>query len=222
MINQVSDTATSSAQLEQMRSLILSMGGLVETAITDSTTALTARDVERCRIVVEGDVKVNEIQREVRELSFAFLLKRGIDPRDLREVLGMMHMTAELERMGDHCVNVARIGRTLADLPDTGPATSITSMSTYCSEQLHDMLGALVARDVDSARAIAARDDRIDRVYQQILDDLIESMVADSAHVYRSTNLILAAHNLERIADRVTNLAEDLVFLETGNIEELG
>jgi phosphate transport system protein len=84
------------------------------------------------------------------------------------------------------------------------------------------MLGALVARDVDAARAIAARDDRIDRVYQQILDDLIESMVADSAHVYRSTNLILAAHNLERIADRVTNLAEDLVFLETGNIEELG
>lgn len=222
MIDPGSATVTASAQLEQMRSLILSMGGLVETAITDSTTALTERDVERCRIVVEGDVKVNEIQREVRELSFAFLLQPGIDPRDLREVLGMMHMTAELERMGDHCVNVARIGRTLADLPDTGPATSITSMSTYCSEQLHDMLGALVARDVDSARAIAARDDRIDRVYQQILDDLIESMVADSAHVYRSTNLILAAHNLERIADRVTNLAEDLVFLETGNIEELG
>jgi phosphate transport system protein len=215
-------TEQRSGQLEQMRSLILSMGGLVETAITDSTNALIARDVERCQMVVEGDAKVNEIQRQVRELSFAFLLEPGIDPRDLREVLGMMHMTAELERMGDHCVNVARIGRTLADLPDTGPATSITSMSTYCSEQLHDMLGALVARDVDAARTIAARDDRIDRVYQQVLDDLIESMVADSAHVYRSTNLILAAHNLERIADRVTNLAEDLVFLETGETEELG
>jgi phosphate transport system protein len=221
MIDQVS-TETLPGQLDQMRSLILSMGQLVETAITDSTNALIARDIERCGMVVEGDEKVNEIQRQVRELSFAALLKPGIDPRDLREVLGMINMTAELERMGDHCVNVARIGRTLADLPDTGPATSITSMSTYCAEQLHDMLGALVARDVDSARTIAARDDRIDRVYQQILDDLIESMVADSAHVYRSTNLILAAHNLERIADRVTNLAEDLVFLETGNIEELG
>jgi phosphate transport system protein len=222
-MNQVSTEATASTgQLEQLRSLILSMGGLVETAITDSTNALIARDIERCQTVVDGDVEVNDIQRQVRELSFAFLLQPGIDPRGLREVLGIMHMTAELERMGDHCVNVARIGQTLADLPDTGPATSITSMSTYCSEQLHDMLGALVARDVDSARTIAARDDRIDRVYQQILDDLIESMVADSAHVYRSTNLILAAHNLERIADRVTNLAEDLVFLETGNIEELG
>jgi phosphate transport system protein len=215
-------TQTLSGQLDQMRFLILSMGQLVETAITDSTNALIARDVESCRIVIEGDDKVNDIQRQVRELSFSALLMPGIDARDLREVLGMINMTAELERMGDHCVNVARIGRTLADLPDTGPATSITSMSTYCAEQLHDMLGALVARDVDSARTIAARDDRIDRVYQQILDDLIESMVADSAHVYRSTNLILAAHNLERIADRVTNLAEDLVFLETGNIEELG
>jgi len=221
MINPAA-TAAPTGQLEQMRSLILSMGQLVETAITDSTNALIARDVERCQMVVDGDEKVNEIQRQVRELSFAFLLQPGIDPRDLREVLGVMHMTAELERMGDHCVNVARIGRTLADLPDTGPATSITSMSAYCAEQLHDMLGALVARDVDSARTIAARDDRIDRVYQQILDDLIESMVADSAHVYRSTNLILAAHNLERIADRVTNLAEDLVFLETGETEELG
>ena len=84
------------------------------------------------------------------------------------------------------------------------------------------MLNALVARDVDRARETAARDDRVDRIYHRIVDDILQLMVADSRNVYAGTQLILVAMNLERIADRVTNLAEDLVFLETGNVEELG
>ena len=210
------------SRIAEMRSLVFAMGELVEGAITGATRALVERDVEKCGRIIKGDADVNDLQRQVRDLSFSFLLDHAPSERDLREVLGMVHMTAELERMGDHCVNVARIGRILADLPDTGPATSITEMSAYCTEQLRDMLGALVAQNVELARQIAARDDRIDRVYQRILDDLIESMVEGGRNVYRATNLILVAHNLERIADRVTNLAEDLVFLETGAIEELG
>ncbi len=84
------------------------------------------------------------------------------------------------------------------------------------------MLNALVARDIDRAREIAARDDRVDRIYHRIVDDILQLMVADSHDIYAGTQMILAAMNLERIADRVTNLAEDLVFLETGNVEELG
>ena len=84
------------------------------------------------------------------------------------------------------------------------------------------MLNALVARDIDRAREIAARDDRVDRMYHRIVDDILQMMVSDSRNVYVGTQLILVAMNLERIADRVTNLAEDLVFLETGNVEELG
>jgi len=84
------------------------------------------------------------------------------------------------------------------------------------------MLNALVGRDIDRAREIAARDDRVDRIYHRIVDDILQLMVGDSRNVYAGTQLILVAMNLERIADRVTNLAEDLVFLETGNVEELG
>jgi phosphate transport system protein len=95
-------------------------------------------------------------------------------------------------------------------------------MSQYCADQVRDILGALVSTDVNRARSVAARDDRVNRIYHRLLDDLIQLMSEDSSNVYRGTQLILVAHNFERIADRVTNLAEDLVFLETGEIEELG
>jgi phosphate transport system protein len=142
--------------------------------------------------------------------------------RDLREILGFLHMSDELERMGDHCVNIARIARNLSDLPPLGAQVDLPVLSRTVAEQVRDMLNALVARDVDRAREIAARDDRVDRIYHRIVDDLLQVMVGDSKDVYPGTQLILVAMNMERIADRVTNLAEDLVFLETGTVEELG
>ena len=148
------------------------MGELVEAAIANATQALVERNTEQCRAIIDGDNSVNDLQRQVRELSLDALRAQPVQPRELREVMGIVHMASELERMGDHCVNVARLGIQLADLPDTGPVTSITRMSAYCVEQLRDMLGALVARDVERARTIAGRDDRIDRLYQSILDDL--------------------------------------------------
>ena len=197
------------------------MGERVDEAIGRATAGLVERDVAICDGVVEDDQKVNDLQREARDLTFTSILTQAPVARDLREILGFLHMASELERMGDHCVNIARIAKVLADIP-AGTVVAIPEMAALCAEQVRDMLGALVARDIDQARTIAGRDDRVDRVYHQILDDLIEEMREDSSTVYRATNLILVAHNLERIADRVTNLAEDLVFLETGTIEELG
>jgi len=124
--------------------------------------------------------------------------------------------------MGDHCVSIAKIGRQLADLPEIKPNVDLPSIAQLTQEQLRQMLSALVARDVDAARIVAAKDDRIDRMYHRVFDDLVQCMVEDGSNVYAATNLIMVAHHLERIADRVTNLAEDLVFLETGSIEELG
>jgi len=206
----------------RIRELILTMGDLVDAAISQATLGLVNRDPGLCTKVIADDQLVNEMQREAGQICFTVLLTESPGPAELREIMGFLHMSSELERMGDHCVNIARIGRTLADFPDLRPAIDIPRMSQYCAEQVRDMLGALVVRDVARARSIAARDDRVDRVYHRLLDDLLHLMVNDSDTVFRATNYILVAHNLERIADRVTNLAEDLVFVETGDIEELG
>ncbi len=210
------------SEQRQVRDLVLEMGEMVDVAIARATSALLDRDVEMATQVITGDGTVNTRQAEVHDHCLSVILTQAPVARDLREILGFLHMSDELERMGDHCVNVARIARDLADLPPLGAPVDLAVLSRTCANQVRDMLNALVARDVDRAREIAARDDRVDRIYHRIVDDILQLMVGDSRNVYAGTQLILVAMNLERIADRVTNLAEDLVFLETGNVEELG
>jgi len=210
------------SEQRQVRDLVLEMGEMVDVAIARATRALVDRDVEMASQVITGDAAVNARQAEVHEHCLSVILTQAPVARDLREILGFLHMSDELERMGDHCVNVARIGRNLADLPPLRAPIDLAILSRTVAAQVRDMLNALVGRDIDRAREIAARDDRVDRIYHRIVDDILQLMVADTRDVYAGTQLILVAMNLERIADRVTNLAEDLVFLETGNVEELG
>jgi phosphate transport system protein len=206
----------------RIRDLVLEMGEMVDVAISRATRALVERDVELASTVITGDGTVNARQAEVHEHCLTVILTQAPVARDLREILGFLHMSDELERMADHTVNIARIARNLADLPPLGSQIDLPVLSRTVAEQVREMLNALVARDVDRAREIAARDDRVDRIYHRIVDDLLQVMVANSKDVYPGTQLILVAMNFERIADRVTNLAEDLVFLETGSVEELG
>jgi phosphate transport system protein len=213
---------TLESEQRQVRELVLEMGEMVDVAITQATRALIDRDIEMAAAVLAGDDLVNARQAEVHEHCLSVILTQAPVARDLREILGFLHMSDELERMGDHCVNVARIARNLADLPPLASPVDTAVLSRTVADQVRDMLNALVARDIDRAREIASRDDRVDRIYHRIVDDILQMMVSDSRNVYVGTQLILVAMNLERIADRVTNLAEDLVFLETGNVEELG
>jgi phosphate transport system protein len=206
----------------RVRDLVLEMGEMVDIAIHHATRALVDRDVELAGAVIAGDHVVNLRQAEVHEHCLSVILTQAPVARDLREILGFLHMSDELERMGDHCVNIARIARNLSDLPPLGAPVDLPVLSRTVAAQVRDMLNALVARDIDRAREIAARDDRVDRIYHRMVDDILQLMVGDSRNVYPGTQLILVSMNLERIADRVTNLAEDLVFLETGSVEELG
>ena len=206
----------------RVRDLVLEMGEMVDIAIHHATRALVDRDVELAGAVIAGDHVVNMRQAEVHEHCLSVILTQAPVARDLREILGFLHMSDELERMGDHCVNIARIARNLSDLPPLGAPVDLPILSRTVAAQVRDMLNALVARDIDRAREIAARDDRVDRIYHRMVDDILQLMVGDSRNVYPGTQLILVSMNLERIADRVTNLAEDLVFLETGSVEELG
>ena len=210
------------SEQQRVRDLVLEMGEMVDTAISNVTRALVDRDVQAATGVITGDNSVNARQAEVHELCLTVILTQAPVARDLREILGFLHMSDELERMADHTVNIARIARNLSDLPPLSAPVDVAVMARTVAEQVRDMLTALVARDIERAREIAARDDRVDRIYHRIVDDLLQAMVQNTRDVYPGTQLILVAMNLERIADRVTNLAEDLVFLETGVVEELG
>jgi phosphate transport system protein len=209
-------------ELNRIRDWVTRLGELVDAAIGRSIWGLTERNVDICAAVIAEDATINDLQRELRELVFQVILTQAPVARDLREIMGFQHMASELERMGDHCVSIAKIARNLADLPPLDPGVDVTVMAQYCGEQVRDILSAVVARDVAQARGVAVRDDRVDRIYHRLFDDLIQRMTDDSEVVYRATNLVFVAHHLERIADRVINIAEDLIFTETGVIEDLG
>ncbi|MGA3184662.1 MAG: phosphate signaling complex protein PhoU [Candidatus Dormibacteria bacterium] len=209
------------AQLQRIRDLMLTMGDEVDRAMTRATLGLVERDVDICAAVIHDDARVNALLVEVRTLTFV-ALAHPTAPSQLREALGLLHMASELERMADHCASIAKSGRELANLPPLSSHVDLPQLSEACQAQVRDILAALIARDVDRARAIAARDDRVNRIHHRIVDDLIQLMTEDGDAVFRGTKLIMVAQNFERIGDRVTNLAEDLIFLESGRIEELG
>jgi len=198
------------------------MGERVDEAIHKAVDSLTTRSIATSNEVIRGDAAVNALQAEARQLCFTAILTQAPVARDLREILGFQHMTGELERMADHCVNIARIARDLADLPPLGEYVDIPKLAEHVARQVREMLSAVVAHDVDQARVIAARDDVVNRLYHRLVDELVQLMSENPENVYRGTKLIAVCQNLERIGDRVTNLAEDLVFLEAGEIEELG
>lgn len=204
-----------------LRELILRMGDDVDEAMARASHGLVQRDVDLCNRVIQEDAHVNAALLEVRAVSFAALADRP-DPGELRAILGLLHMASELERMADHCANIAGIGRDLADLPPLAAGVDLTRLAATCGDQLRQMLAALIAGDVERAREVAARDDLVNRMYHRIVDDIVLLMTEDGGTVFRGTRLVIAAQNFERIGDRVTNLAEDLIFLETGRIEELG
>jgi phosphate transport system protein len=194
-------------ELTHLRRIVADMGELVDAAITQATSGLAERDVSLCARVIADD---------------ALIVRQSPQARELREIIGLLNMSSELERMGDHCVSIAKLARNLADLPALETYVDVPKMAAYCSDQVRGILAAMVSRDVIQARRIAAGDDRVDRIYHRLFDDLIQMMTEDNTTVFRATNLVFIAHHLERIADRVTNIAEDLVFLDSGAIEELG
>ena len=207
--------------LGRLRVTIAEMGELVDQAILRGMAGLIERDVDICRAVVAGDATINSLQREVRDRCLR-ILASGPLSSELRETMSLLDMSSELERMGDHCVSIAKIAHELADLPERRPSADLSIMGRACRAQVRDMLTAVVARDACEARRVARRDDRVDRIYRRVVDDLIQAMSSDVQTVYRAIKLVFIARHLERIADRVTNIAEDLVFVETGLVEELG
>jgi phosphate transport system protein len=209
-------------ELAEVRELALRMGEFVERAIPRAVGALVERDLRLCDQVVAGDAELNALQLQLRELAVTTLLTQAPVNGDLRRLLAYLHMSAELERMGDHCASIAKIGRELGDHAFEDGLAGLARMAELCHIQLSEMLDAVIGGDVEEARIVASHDDRVDRIYRRLFDEQVRACAAGEVAAARATRLTLIAHHLERIADRVTNMGEDLVFLQTGIVEELG
>jgi phosphate transport system protein len=208
-------------ELLDLKSGVYRMGSMVEHAIGSSMEALVQRDNALAREVIADDQELNELHRQLREQAFMIMATQQPVARDLRLIFSFQHMVIELERMGDHAVNIARGALRLNDLPLLKPYVDLPRMAALTQEQVHDVLGAVIEADEDRARAIAERDDEVDEVYHALWKELLGYMVTEPATVERAAILLFIAKDLERIADRVTNIAEDVVFLHTGHIIEL-
>jgi phosphate transport system protein len=200
---------------------ILRMGSLVETQIREAVQAVVQRDLERADAVIFGDARINEAQREVADAIVMTIATQSPVARDLRFLMALDHVAFELERIGDHASSVAKQARRLAEAPALREVADLARMGTIAADQLSGIITALIDVDDTLAREVAARDDEIDHSYHKLFADVIELMRSDPTTVERGTRLILASHWIERIGDRVTNVAEDVVYLATGRIEDL-
>jgi phosphate transport system protein len=200
---------------------VLRMGALVEDAIRAAIKALVQHDSEAALAVIVGDGRINEAQRAVSTQIARTIATQQPVARDLRFLLSLDHVTYELERIGDHAASVAKQARKLAPEPPLKEYVDLPRMGELGAELVHGILRALVDVDQHQARSVAAGDDEIDTLYHQTFSELLELMRADPANVERGMRILLAAHYLERICDRVTNIAEDVVFLASGEVEDL-
>jgi phosphate transport system protein len=211
------------AELEEIRTIASRMGALVEDAIRNSVHALTSRDRAMATSVIEGDADINRLHIQLREEVFIVISTQQPVASDLRLLIGVQYIGAELERMGDYAVRIAKRTLRLADEPEGNGAVlvEIGRMGELVEHQVHDILDAFIRVDKEAAAKVAEADDPIDKLYRKVFTEQLAALAEDPEHALRSHYLLNVAHTLERIADRVTNVAEDIVFLATGEVVEL-
>lgn len=208
-------------RLQHLLRQLLSMGELVDNAIARSVNALVSRDAEEARRVIADDVAVNRAQRDIEEQCIVLLATQQPMARDLRTILAVLNAAVELERVGDYAEGIAKITLRLLEEPPLKPLIDIPRMAELARALLRDALQALVRADAAMARETAERDDEVDALTDQVYRELLTFMINDPRTITRATHLIWVSHNLERAADRATNITERVVQLATGEIEEL-
>ncbi len=209
-------------QIESLRDDVVHMASMVDKAITRSIDALRTQDVALAHAVVAADQEVNQQRWKVEEHALTTVATQGPMARDLRMIVAAMHIVTDLERMADHAAGIAKIVIDIADEPLLKPLVDIPRMSDVARSMLDESITAFIELDAVAARRVAERDDEVDGLYDQTYRELLTFMMSDPTTVARATRLLWAAHNIERIADRVTNICERVLFTVTGDFEELG
>ena len=208
-------------RLDEIQDEILALASMVEKAITHAIDALRERDLEASRAVVAFDDVIDEKRFAIEESCVDLLATQQPAARDLRWVIALLHIAVELERMGDYAEGIGKISLMMGDEPPLKPLIDIPRMAEMSISMLHRSIDALVTRDVDLAEQVCKADDEVDALHEQIYNELLLFMIRDPRSIQRATYLLWVTHDLERTADRATNIAERVIYLVTGKMLDL-
>ena len=207
-------------QLSSLQQDVVVLSGIVDKAIHQAVDALKRRDLAASLQVVEQDDYIDQKRFEVEDRCIDLIATQQPMARDLRTIISLLHIVVELERIGDYAEGIAKISLMMGDAPPVKPLINIPRMAQQSTEMLRDSMDALLNRDVIKAGQVCQADDDVDALYSQVHNDLLAFMQEDPETIKRATYLLWVAHDLERIADRATNIAERVVFLVTGKMVE--
>jgi phosphate transport system protein len=208
--------------LEQLRRDLRRLASMVDVAIEKSVASLKRLDRAEAERVIAGDKAINDLRYAIEDASIHIIAMQQPIAGDLRFVIAVLMVTSELERMGDYCVGIAKITKLHGDRPLLKPLIDVPRMADAVRGMLRGAIDALITKNAFLAEAIAAQDDEIDRLYDQIYRELLTYMLNDPTTIDRATWLLWAAHNLERMGDRVQNICERTIYEATGVLKEFG
>lgn len=206
--------------LRMLQDELLLMGNMVEKAIARSLDALRNRDLAMANEVIREDDIIDRKQNEIEERCIDLIATQQPLAGDLRILITVLHLCSELERMGDYAEGIAKISVMMGDEPPLKPLIDIPRMAHKASDMVRRSLDAFINRDVVSSMAVQSDDDEIDALYEQVYRELLTYMLGDPSVIRRATYLLWAAHNIERIADRTTNIAERVIYMVTGKVSD--
>lgn len=205
-------------ELDALKEQMLRMGGRAEAIIQKSVEALKRRDPALCAEVFEDDKAIDRMEIDIEERCIHLLALRQPMAVDLRFITSALKISNDLERVGDHGVNIAGNALRLCQEPPLKPLVDIPRMADMAAAMLHEALDAFVRRDAPTARRLVRRDDEVDDLNRQLFRELVSFMIESPATITRAMELILVARNLERVADLATNVAEEVVFIAEARI----
>lgn len=208
-------------ELQQVKDEVIALGSMVEEAILDTVEALKKRDIKASEKILEADRQINKKRFEIENQLMILIATQQPMAHDLRLLASTMEIISELERMGDYAKGIANINIRMGDEPLLKPLIDIPRMAKLASDMLHRSLTAFVNEDVEAAKAIPIEDDEVDALYNQIYRELMTFVISDPKTMERANWLLWVAHNLERVADRVTNICERTIFIVTGELVEI-
>jgi len=209
-------------ELQDLQDEVLVLGSMVEKAIEESVDALKRQDLETAQRLVAEDRLINKKRFEIESETLIIIATQQPMASDLRTLAAVLEIAGELERMGDYAKGIATITLMIGKQPLIKPLIDIPRMAEKARDMLHRALDAFARRDVALAWAIPAADDEVDALYNQIYRELMTYVMADPRNIDQANHLLWAAHNLERTADRVTNICERVIFTVTGELVEIG
>lgn len=212
---------TFETEIQQVKDNVLILGSMVEKALLDSVDALRKRDIKASEIIFADDLEINKKRFDIENHLMILIATQQPMARDLRILASTLEITSELERMGDYAKGIANINIRMGDTPLLKPLIDVPRMANKGVDMLHRALTAFANEDIETARAIPVEDDEVDALYNQVYRELMTYVIADPTTIERANWLLWVAHNLERFADRVTNICERTIFIATGEMAEI-